>query len=86
MGIGAGIFLIVVGAILSFAVNDHVSGINLVVVGYICMAAGALGLILAIVFNAQRSNTSHREVIERRGDVPSAQTTVVERRDVPPAV
>jgi len=101
MGIGAGIFLIVVGAILSFAVSDHVSGVNLVVIGYICMAAGALALLLAIVFNAQRSNTSHREVVERR-DVagqpvvqqpvagqPVVQQPVhevVERRDVPPAV
>jgi hypothetical protein len=94
MGIGAGIFLIVVGAILSFAVSDHVSGVNLVVIGYICMAAGALALILAVVFNAQRSNTSHREVVERR-EVPPAQPVVqqpvvqhevVERRDVPPAV
>ena len=84
MGIGAGIFLIVIGAILSFAVSDHVSGVDLTVVGYICMGAGALALILAIIFNAQRSNTSHREVIERRGAVPPEQTTYVERRDVPP--
>ena len=75
MGIGAGIFLIVVGAILSFAVSDHVSGIDLTVVGYICMGAGALALIIAIILNAQRSNTTHREVVERR-DVPPAPPTV----------
>ncbi|MDM7854900.1 DUF6458 family protein [Cellulomonas alba] len=73
MGIGAGIFLIVVGAILSFAVSDHVSGVDLTVIGYICMGAGVLALILALVLNAQRSNTTHREVVD------------VERRDVPPA-
>jgi hypothetical protein len=89
MGIGAGIFLIVVGAILSFAVSDHVSGVDLTVVGYICMGAGALALILAIVLTAQRANTSHREVVERR-DLPPARRDVVERdvvqRDVPPTV
>ncbi len=66
MGIGGGIFLIVVGAILSFAVTTTVNGIDLVMVGYICMAAGALAVILSLISGQQRSRTSHREVIERR--------------------
>lgn len=66
MGIGLGIVLIVIGAILSFAVTTSVAGVNLVMIGYILMAAGALALILAIVLNAQRAHTSHKEVIERR--------------------
>ncbi len=68
MGIGGGIFLIVVGAILAFAVSDAVSGVDLAMIGYICMAAGVLTLIIALVVNAQRTNTSHREVIERHDD------------------
>jgi len=68
MGIGGGIFLLVVGAILAFGVKDSVDAINLGVIGYICMGAGALALIIALVMNNQRSNTSHREVIERHDD------------------
>lgn len=68
MGIGGGIFLIVVGAILAFAVTDVLEGVDLVMVGYICMAAGVLTLIIAMIVNAQRSHTSHREVIERHED------------------
>lgn len=68
MGIGGGIFLIVIGAILAFAVQDGISGVDLTVIGYICMGAGVIALILAIALNAQRSNTTHREVIERHDD------------------
>jgi len=68
MGIGGGIFLLVVGAILAFGVKDSVDAINLGVIGYICMAAGALALLISLVINNQRSNTSHREVIERHDD------------------
>jgi hypothetical protein len=68
MGIGGGIFLIVVGAILAFAVSDAVQGVDLAMIGYICMAAGVLTVIIALVVNAQRTNTSHREVIERHDD------------------
>ena len=66
MGIGGGIALIVIGAILSFGVSDAVDGINLAVIGYICMGAGVIALILAIVLNSQRSHTSHTAVVEQR--------------------
>lgn len=68
MGIGGGIALIVIGAILAFGVTDQISGVDLTVIGYICMGAGVLMLILALVLNAQRTNTTHREVIERHDD------------------
>jgi hypothetical protein len=55
MYIGGSIVLLAVGAILSFAVSDTVSGVDLVVVGYILMAAGALGIILSLVLNGQRN-------------------------------
>jgi hypothetical protein len=50
MGIGASVFLIALGAILAFAVNVVVSGIDLTTVGYILMAAGTIGLIVALAF------------------------------------
>lgn len=68
MGFGIGIFLMVLGGILAFAVQDAISGVNLVVIGYICLGAGVLSLIIAFAMNQQRTNTTHREVIERRDD------------------
>ena len=66
MGIGLGIFLLVVGAILSFGVRDNLSALDLTMIGYICMGAGALSIILALVMNQQRANTSHTAVVEPR--------------------
>lgn len=68
MGLGLGIFLIVVGAILAFAVDYNVAGIELTTIGYILMAAGVLSLLLGLVMNTQRTNTTHREVIDRHED------------------
>ncbi|VTR75690.1 MULTISPECIES: DUF6458 family protein [Cellulomonas] len=65
MGIGGGIALIVIGAILAFGVSDNIANVDLTVIGYICMGAGILALILALVLTRQRANTSHREVVER---------------------
>ncbi|MBW0255069.1 MULTISPECIES: DUF6458 family protein [unclassified Cellulomonas] len=66
MGIGGGIALIVIGAILAFGVSDNLANVDLTVIGYICMGAGVLALILALVLNSQRAHTSHREeVVER---------------------
>jgi len=70
MGIGGGIALLVIGAILSFGVSDRIEGVDLTVIGYICMGAGVLALILAIALNAQRTNTTHRQVVEHREEPP----------------
>lgn len=66
MGIGAGIFLLVVGAIMAFGVRDSIDAVDLTVIGYICMGAGVLAVVLALVMNNQRANTSHTEYVERR--------------------
>ena len=50
MGIGAGIFLLALGAILTFAVDWKLAGLDLHAVGWVLMAAGAVGLILFFVF------------------------------------
>jgi hypothetical protein len=50
MGLGVGIFLIAVGAILTFAVNATTSGVNINTVGWILMAVGALGILLSLIF------------------------------------
>jgi hypothetical protein len=54
VGIGASVFLIAVGAILTFAVHASVSGIAIHTVGVILMIAGALGLIVTLTIFAPR--------------------------------
>ena len=49
MGLGVGIFLIAVGAILAFAVTASVAGIDLQTVGWILMIVGVIGLVLGLV-------------------------------------
>jgi len=55
MAIGFSIFLLAVGAILTFAVHATVAGIDIRVVGVILIAAGALGLVLTMVVFAPRA-------------------------------
>ena len=50
MSIGASIFLLVVGAILTFAVNVSTEGFNINTVGIILMVAGVVGLLLSLLF------------------------------------
>ena len=50
MGLGVSIFLIAVGAILAFAVETAVEGINIDAVGVILMVVGGIGLLLSLIF------------------------------------
>ncbi|MGC4937123.1 DUF6458 family protein [Kribbella sp. DT2] len=54
MSIGVGIFLMVVGAILAFAVRDSWDAVDLTVVGYIFLLAGALGIVLSFYITNRR--------------------------------
>ncbi len=59
MGIGVSIFLIAVGAILSFAISTEAEGFNINAIGYILMACGALGLLVTtLIFGRRDSNTT----------------------------
>ena len=57
MSIGLGIFLLVVGAILVWALDVTVTGVDLQLIGYILLAAGALVTILGIVLMTRRRNS-----------------------------
>jgi uncharacterized membrane protein HdeD (DUF308 family) len=70
MGVGVGIVLIVVGAILLFAVQADLPFVSDDTLGIILIVAGILAIILALVINAQRSRTKH--VQENRYDGPPA--------------
>ncbi|MDQ1399901.1 MAG: hypothetical protein QOK20_1833 [Acidimicrobiaceae bacterium] len=50
MGLGTSIFLIAVGAILSFAVDVQTQGFNLHTIGLILMVVGAIGAVLSLIF------------------------------------
>jgi hypothetical protein len=54
MSLGAGIVLVVVGAILAFALNVQVSWVDLHLVGYILMVAGVIGIIVGIILITRR--------------------------------
>lgn len=85
MGIGGSIFLLALGAILAFAVNAHISGIDINVVGWVLMAAGLIGLILTTWYwNSRRRSTvisQSRPVVRSDGRYV---TDYRETRDEPP--
>jgi hypothetical protein len=50
MGIGVSIFLIAIGAILVWAVNAEVAGVDIDAVGVILMVVGGIGILLSMLF------------------------------------
>jgi len=51
MGLGVGLFLVAVGAVLAFAVHVSTnSGVDLHTIGIILMAVGAAGIMLSLIF------------------------------------
>jgi hypothetical protein len=50
MGIGVGLLLIAIGAVLAFAVTAHVNGVDVVTVGWILMAVGLVGVVLDMMW------------------------------------
>jgi hypothetical protein len=68
MGIGTSIFLIAVGAILDFAVDATVSGLDIATVGLILMICGVLGLVISLFLlsSARRSVGTDRTVVRDR--------------------
>lgn len=74
MGIGASVFLLAVGAVLTFAVEtESAEGININTVGIILMIAGAIGAFLFLAVFGRRDR-----IVERGGAV--VERPVVERR------
>jgi hypothetical protein len=90
MGISTSILLIGVGAILAFAVTATVEGIDLVAVGWILMAVGAIGMIVSLFawdsWGGFGRTTYRRRVVDATGDpmVRSRQTVVEQRDDLVP--
>ncbi len=66
MTFAAAIFLLAVGAILRYATNLHVEGVNVDTVGLILMIAGAVGLLIAFLQEAVWSRNRRRAVVAER--------------------
>lgn len=86
IGIGVGIFLIAVGAILTFAVHVTTSGFNVHTVGVILMIADALGLVVTMTIFAPRcrATTEQERTVSLAPVAPVGtimQERVVEQRD-----
>jgi Domain of unknown function (DUF6458) len=79
MGIGVSIFLIAVGAVLAFAVDAEVSGLDIQVVGWILLVVGAVGILLSLLFWSSWGGWGRREVVEER---PSSRRETVVREDL----
>lgn len=58
MTIGTGIVLIIVGAILTFAINVQVDVVDLDLIGYILMIGGAIVVLLGLVMMTVRRGRS----------------------------
>jgi hypothetical protein len=50
MGMGVSLLLVAAGAILVWAVNATVSGVELQTVGWILLAVGAIGALFSLIF------------------------------------
>jgi len=72
MGIGVGIFLIAVGAVLAFAIHVTTSGVDLHTIGIILMVVGGLGVLVSLVFWSSWGGPGYR-----RG--PTTTTTIDDR-------
>jgi hypothetical protein len=74
MGIGVSILLFALGAILTFAADFSINGLDVTTVGVILMFAGVLGLAMIRMVARQRSKVTEHIVEEHQPYVPYAPT------------
>jgi Domain of unknown function (DUF6458) len=66
MGIGTSLFLIAVGAILYFAVNADIQGLEISTIGIILMVVGVIGLVISLFFLSSSRRDPGRTVVRER--------------------
>lgn len=66
MRTGTSLVLIALGAILAFAVQERIDGIDLTMVGYILLGVGALGLVITLILAGQQDNRRDDRRDDRR--------------------
>lgn len=67
--IGFSLFLITLGAILAWAVNAEVAGLDITVVGVILMVVGFAGLALSLLFWSSFAPFARRNVVVETHEV-----------------
>lgn len=85
MSLGAGILLFVIGAILAFAIQVDVPGVDLNLVGYILMVAGLIGVVIGIVLltrKRQSVSTSRTFADPATGERVSKRVSEVDDTDL----
>jgi len=82
MGLGVSIFLIALGAILAFAVDYTVSGLDLSTIGFILMVVGVIGLITSLFLFGPRNRTVVEDSYVDDDPALSGRRRVTRRRDV----
>lgn len=78
MGIGLGVFLIVVGAIASFGVKASFSDFDLTTIGFILMGGGVLVILLSLAVFMPRTRRARSTAITTDS---AGRQAVVERDD-----
>jgi membrane protein implicated in regulation of membrane protease activity len=81
MSLGASLFLLAVGAILAFAVDAEVAGLDIDTIGVILMIVGVIGLLFSIVWMS-RSRTASSRTVVREEEPREGRVVREERRDV----
>lgn len=82
MRIGLSIFLIAVGAILRFALETSVDGINLAMTGVILMVVGVIGLVISLGLWSSLSPSRRRPTTAGSEVVREVETTTTHGPDV----
>jgi hypothetical protein len=85
MSIGSGIALVVIGAILSFALRIQTGWVNLQLIGYILMAAGVVVFVIGLVYMLRRrqSTTTVQSGLDGSGRRVTQQHTSTTPDDAP---
>jgi hypothetical protein len=79
VGIGVSLFLIAVGAVLTFAVEVEAQGFDINTIGVILMIVGAVGLVLSLIFWSSWGGFHRRDVYVDGGPTASRRTVVDEQ-------
>jgi len=78
MLVGLGIFLVVIGAIIAFAVNTVVDGVDLQVLGWIIMGGGAIAIVAGAIQGAGMMSMTRNRMRSERHVSPDGQHVVEE--------
>lgn len=76
MKIGSSVALIVLGAVLFFAVQDTVPGVDLTMIGAILAIAGIIGLVVTLIASRNMNRPLNRTSETRTLDDPASGETI----------